>query len=165
MPCFMRSFVALACTLKLQGIQLFKETTQVIEFYVIDLPVRTMIGRLDFSALLAHASALLVHCLGNFFSVRPVDQWRRQLKVTFYSRCCVMGSRTIRLIITVVVKSRITHLKLRSYAFNQQSSAKNIGKTAQVKKNCNHKWNINGIYNKKLSYNCLQQLPTLMLKT
>ena len=45
-----------------------------------------------------------------------------------------MGSRTIRLTITVVVKSRITHLKLRSYVFSQQSSAKNIGKTAQVKK-------------------------------
>ena len=58
MPCFMRSFVALACTLKLQGIQLFKETTQVIEFYITDLPVTTMIGRLDFGALLTDASAL-----------------------------------------------------------------------------------------------------------
>ena len=26
-------------------------------------------------------------------------------------------------------------------------------------------WNINGIYNKKLPYNCLQQLPALRLKT
>ena len=51
-----------------------KETKRVIEFYVTELPVRAMIGRRDFSALLAHASALLVHCLGNFFSVRPVDQ-------------------------------------------------------------------------------------------
>ena len=68
------SFVVLACTLKLQAIQLFKETTQVIEFYVTDLPVRAMIGRLDPSALLAHASVLLIHCLNNFFSVRPADQ-------------------------------------------------------------------------------------------
>ena len=53
------SFVALACTLKLQRIQLLKETTQVIEFSVTNLPVRAMIGRLDFSGLLEHASALL----------------------------------------------------------------------------------------------------------
>ena len=61
------SFIALACTLKLQGIQILKETTQVIEFSVTNLPVRAMIGRLDFSGLLEHASALLVHCLGKFF--------------------------------------------------------------------------------------------------
>ena len=52
---------------------LFIETTQVIEFYVTDLPVRAMIDRLDLSILLTHAFALLVHCLDNFFSVRPLE--------------------------------------------------------------------------------------------
>ena len=37
-------------------------------------------------------STLLVHCLGNFLSVRPVDERRRHLEVIFYSRCCIMGS-------------------------------------------------------------------------
>ena len=142
---YQSSFVVLACTLKLQGIQLFKETTQVIEFYVIDLPVRTMIGRLDFSALLAHASALLLHCLGNFFLARPVDQRRRQLKMTFYSRCCVMGSgvvvlaRTIRLTMTVVVKSRITHDSLDPMFLINNSLQKVLEKLRKLRKSCNHK--------------------------
>ena len=130
-----------------------------------------MIGRLHFSALLAHASALLVHCLGNYFSVRPVYQWRRQLKVTFYSRSCVMGSgvvvlaRTIRLAMTVVVKSQITHYSLDAMFSTNNRLQKILEKMCKSIKICNHKWNINGICNKKLPYNCLQQLTTLILKT
>ena len=86
--------------------KLFKETT-----YVTDLPVSTVICRLDFPCLVTYTSILLVHCLHNFLSVRPVDQQRRQvrsvdqqrrqvrsvdqqrrqLEVIFYFRCCIMG--------------------------------------------------------------------------
>ena len=36
---------------------------------------------------------------------------------------------------------------------------------SKLRKSCNHKRNINGIYNEKLHYNCLHQLPTLRHKT
>ena len=39
------------------------------------------------------------------------------------------------------------------------------GKLHKLRKSCNHKRNIKGIYNKQLDNNCLQQLPTLTLKT
>ena len=38
-------------------------------------------------------------------------------------------------------------------------------KLRQLRKSCNHKRNISGIYNEKLHYHCLQQLPTLRFKT
>ena len=38
-------------------------------------------------------------------------------------------------------------------------------KLRKLRKSCNHKRNIKGIYNQQLDYNCLQQLPTLTLKT
>ena len=40
-----------------------------------------------------------------------------------------------------------------------------LEKLRKLRKSCNHKWNINEIYNNKLPYNCLQQLPILRLKT
>ena len=40
-----------------------------------------------------------------------------------------------------------------------------LEKLLKLRKNCNHKRNINRIYNKKLHYNYPQQLPTLKLKT
>ena len=40
-----------------------------------------------------------------------------------------------------------------------------LEKLRKLRKSCNHKWIINGIYNKRLHYNCLQQFPTLRLKT
>ena len=40
-----------------------------------------------------------------------------------------------------------------------------LEKLHELRKNCNHKQNINGINNEKLHYNCLQRLPTLRLKT
>ena len=43
-----------------------------------------------------------------------------------------------------------------------QSFAKNTGKLRKLRKSCNHKQKINGIYN---ANNCLQQLSTLRLKT
>ena len=70
-----------------------------------------MIQELDFHVLLAYTSAILVHCLGNFLLLRPVDQQRRQLELMFYSRCCIMGSgvgvlaRRIRVAMVVVVES------------------------------------------------------------
>ena len=38
-----------------------------------------------------------------------------------------------------------------------------MGKLRKLRKGCNHKRNINGIYNEQLHYNCLQQLSTLRL--
>ena len=35
----------------------------------------------------------------------------------------------------------------------------------KLRKSCNHKRNIKRMYNKQLQYYCLQQLPTLRLKT
>ena len=35
----------------------------------------------------------------------------------------------------------------------------------KLRKSCNHNQNINGIYNEKLHYNCIQQPLTLRLKT
>ena len=32
----------------------------------------------------------IVHCMGNFLSVRPENQWWRQLEVRFYSRPCII---------------------------------------------------------------------------
>ena len=40
-----------------------------------------------------------------------------------------------------------------------------LQKLRNLRKSCNHKWNINVIYNKKLPYKYLQQLLTLRLKT
>ena len=39
-----------------------------------------------------------------------------------------------------------------------------LEKLCKLRKSCNHEWNINGIYNKKLPYNYLKQLSTLRLK-
>ena len=58
-------------------------------FYVADPPVTAMICRLTSSR---YTSLLLVHFLWNFPLIRPVDQHKRQMKVIFYSRCCIMGS-------------------------------------------------------------------------
>ena len=41
---------------------------------------------LIFRAFSAYSSMLLIHCLGNFFPVRPVNQQRRQLEVILYFR-------------------------------------------------------------------------------
>ena len=46
---------------------------------------------LIFSASSVYSSALRVHGMANFLSVRPVDR-RRQLGVTFYSKCYIMRS-------------------------------------------------------------------------
>ena len=40
-----------------------------------------------------------------------------------------------------------------------------LEKLRKLRKSYNHKRNINGIYNEKLHYNCLHQLPTVRLKT
>ena len=75
---------------------------------------------LSFSALLAYTSTLLIHFQGNFFAVRLVDQWKRQMEIKFYSRWCIMGSgvgilaKKITLAMTVVVESWITHCSLDS---------------------------------------------------
>ena len=54
--------------------------------------------------------------------------------------------------------------KKRCSNWNPTIICKNIGKIVQVKKSCNHKRNINRIFNEKLHYSCLQQLPTVRLK-
>ena len=41
---------------------------------------------------------------------------------------------------------------------------KMLEKLRKLRKSCNHKWNINRIYNEKLRYYCAQQLPTVRLK-
>ena len=97
--------------------QLFKETTWVVKLLHCWSACRWYTD-LIFSALPAYTSALLIHFLGNFPSVRLVDQQRKQMEVTFYSRCCIMGSevgilaRKIRLAMTVVMKSWTTHYRL-----------------------------------------------------
>ena len=35
----------------------------------------------------------------------------------------------------------------------------------KLRKSCKHNRNINGVYNEKLHYNCIQQLSTLRLKS
>ena len=40
-----------------------------------------------------------------------------------------------------------------------------LQKLRNLRKSCNHKWNINVIYNKKLPYKYLQQSLALRLKT
>ena len=52
----------------------------------------------------------LVHSVGNFLSVRPADQQRRQLEKIFKYNSCIMGqgvgllARTIRLAMTMGVE-------------------------------------------------------------
>ena len=53
--------------------------------------------------------------------------------------------------------------KLRQQVYNHLQ--KTLEKLRKFRKSCNHKQNINGIYNEKLQNDCLQQLPTLRLKT
>ena len=48
---------------------------------------------------------------------------------------------------------------------NYNRVQKMLEKMRKLRKSCNHKWNINGIYNRKLCYISLQQLLTLVLKT
>ena len=62
--------------------------------------------------------------LGNIPLVTLMDQWRRQMEVVFYARCCMMGSgvgilaRKFRLAMTVVVESWITHYGLQPSNFH-----------------------------------------------
>ena len=78
--------------------------------------------------LLVYTSTLSVHCLGNFLSVRPMDQHERQLEVIFYFRRCILWpgvgllARQIRLAMTVVVKSWITHYSLDPIVLTSNSS-------------------------------------------
>ena len=88
--------------------QLFKKTTWVIKLLccLSACKCNDMQTDLIFRALLAYTSTILIHFLGNCVSVRLVDQQRRQMEVTFHSRCCIMGSgvgiltRKIRLALT-----------------------------------------------------------------
>ena len=63
----------------------------------------------------------------------------------FYSRCCVMGSgvvtlaRTIRLTMTVVVKSRVTHYSLDPMFLTTNLLQKILEKSRKLRKRCNHK--------------------------
>ena len=98
--------------------QLLKETTSVVKFTLLICLQVQWYADLSFSTLSAYISMLLVHFLGNFPSVRLVDQWKRQMEMIFYSRCYIMESgvgilaRKIMLAMTVVVESWITHCSL-----------------------------------------------------
>ena len=65
--------------------------------------------------------------------------------MTFYSRSCVMGSgvvvlaRTIRLTMTVVVKSQITHYSLDAMFSTNNRLQKILEKMCKLIKICNHK--------------------------
>ena len=85
------------------------------------------------------------HSANNFFPKR------------FYHRCLT------GIWIRFWLLSIFLHEQIGNYDCNR--AQKNIGTIAEVKKSCNDKWNINGIYNKKRPYNCLHQLPTLGIKT
>ena len=89
----------------------------------------------------------------------------------FRRRICKVTSSILYCVFIRLMLSSMNHLPLLSFFGCQtrnveklQSCAKIIGKIAQAKKSCNYKWNINGIYNEKLCYNCLQQLLTLRLR-
>ena len=54
--------------------QLFKETAEVVNGTDIYLTVNPMICRRDFPCFVSiHLLAFSAHCLGNFFTVRPVN--------------------------------------------------------------------------------------------
>ena len=69
----------------------------------------------------------------------------------------VVLARTARLTMTVVVKSQITHYSLDPMFLTNNLLQKILVK---VKKKLQPSENINRIYDKKLPYNCPQQLPT-----
>ena len=96
-------------------LQLFKESTWVVKL----LPCWSSCNCNDMQTyLLKIYILLLVHFLGNFLPVKPVDQRRRQMEKTFYSVCCIMGlragilARKISLAMTVMMESWITHYSL-----------------------------------------------------
>ena len=66
-------------------------------------PIISRLGFLCFVGVHIHHS---VHCMSSFLSVRPVDQWWRQLAVRFYSKWYIIRSgvcvlaRKIRLAMT-----------------------------------------------------------------
>ena len=62
------------------------------------------------------------------------------------------------------VKFTLFTTALNHYPFYSHLQ-KILEKLCELRKSCNHKRNINRIYNEKLHCNCLQQLPTLRLKT
>ena len=64
---------------------------------------------------------------------------------------------------TIFIKNTRVSVDFFFQNINLQSCAKNTGKLRKLRKSCNRKRNINGIYNEKLNYSCLQQLPTLGL--
>ena len=50
-------------------------------------------------------------------------------------------------------------------SFDYNRVQKILEKLHKLRKSCNQKRNINGMYSEKLHFDCLQQLPTLRLKT
>ena len=60
-------------------------------------------------------------------------------------------------------RDQMKHGKIAKRSYNHLQ--KTLEKLRKFWKSCNHKQNINGIYNAKLHNNCLQQLPTLRLRT
>ena len=95
--------------------QLFKETTWVVKLF-------HCLCASKCNNMQTWFCMLCLHFLGNFLLVRPMQQHRRQMQVTFYSKCCIMGSgvgtlgRKIRLAMTVMVESRIRHY---SYSYHR----------------------------------------------
>ena len=71
-----------------------------------------------------HGYSTVIVCMGNFLLVRPVDKWRKQLAVKFYSSWYIMRSgvgilaRQIRLAMARVVEPYYI-LQLKSYGFDQ----------------------------------------------
>ena len=104
--------IAAACTLKLRVINpsYLKKLWRC--FYETDPPVNAIKWRLHLLLIVL----LIVHCIGNFLSVRPENQHRRQLQVKFYSRSYIsqqdqVGYRSGEGIINFI-------LWLISYGFN-----------------------------------------------
>ena len=63
------------------------------------------------------------------------------------------------------ISSESFSLSFLSFLVNLESFVKDMGKLCKLRKNCNHKQNINVTYIGQLHCNCLQQLPNLRLKT
>ena len=69
---------------------------------------------MTFRALSVYKSAILVHCLVSFLSVRPADQGGRQL-----GSAAGLIAKKMRLALTVVMESLTTHCSSELHVFDQ----------------------------------------------
>ena len=61
---------------------------------------------------------------------------------------------------SIVLSLALKKPKIARWKFSDNHLQKILEKMSKLRKSYNHKRNSNGIYNEKMQYNCLQQLPT-----